>query len=384
MTATITWHLASAFYTTVPWFGDSLLSAGWPTSGAYTVNFELWAAAHTTQFVRPGWSYLAHGTGVGYLQGGGTFVSVTDGQGGLTLVIEKLSRSTSQCLYAASPPNVTTPEIAVFTGLGAFNILHVWASNFTAPHSPEALFQYMGTVAPDANGSIAVPIDVGSVMTLTTVGSGAHGNRSAPPVPAPFPIPYNDNFDSYPLGSEAAYFSDMSGAFEIVDAMAYGHARAMQQVTPLQPIPWQRPNYAPHTIIGDSWSNIQANVTVLLTEAQHTAALGVRTQQIDTMAGVWLAVNATSWSIWPSLQALAAGGAANYSGRLEQPIAPGTWHELSLSAVGGGTATAYVDGSEIVAANISSFPRGGGWVALATAAYGQDVLFDDFAVAVPH
>jgi len=67
----------------------------------------------------------------------------------------------------------------------------------------------------------------------------------------------------------------MSGAFEIINASTYGASKAMQQSTPLAPIAWQRPNYAPHTVIGDSWYNVQANVSVLLTNISHTAALGV-------------------------------------------------------------------------------------------------------------
>jgi len=148
---------------------SSLLSAGWPTSGSHTLNYALWAAAHTSQFVRPGWFYLAHGAGVGYLDFGGTYVAATDGAGNVTIVLEKLSRSASQCLYAASPPNETSPEAAVFFGLGAIPVLHVWKSNFTAPANPNALFQYAGTVSPDSYGSITVTLDVGEVVTLTTL-----------------------------------------------------------------------------------------------------------------------------------------------------------------------------------------------------------------------
>jgi hypothetical protein len=195
--------------------------------------------------------------------------------------------------------------------------------------------------------------------------------------------PSSDDFEGYALSSEAAYFSDMSGAFEIIDASAYGRSQAMQQVTPLPPIAWQRPNYAPHSIIGDSWFNIATNVSVLLTDASHTAALGVRMQQIDSMNGVWLAVNGSMWSVYSSLQDLAGGGPANYSGPLFSPLAPGSWHTLALVAAEAAEASVYVDGALIAALNVSSFVRGGGWVALATAAYGQTVLFDDFSINLP-
>ena len=383
MTATISWHLVSAYYTGVPWFGASLLSAGWPTSGTYTVNHAMWAVAHTAQFIQPGWRYLSHGAGVGYLTGGGTYISATNGTGGLTIVLEKLSRKSSQCAYAPSPPNATVSELVVLDGLSAILLLHVWTSNFTQSASPHDLFQYAGTLVPSSNGTVTVSLGVGVVITLTTLNTGMHGNRSAPPAHKPFPLPYSDNFDHYALQSEAAYFSDMSGAFEIVNASAYGHSNVLQQMTPVKPIDWLRPNYAPHTIIGDSWYDTEANVSILLTNASHTAALGVRMQQIDSMVGVLFAVNSTVWSIWTSLKALASGGTANYSGSITSHLEPGTWHQLSLTAIGPDKAIACIDGIAAANVNISSFQKGGGWVALATAGFGQDVMFDDFSVSLP-
>ena len=37
--------------------------------------YLVWATAHHTQFAQPGWTYLKHGSGVGYLPGGGTYVT---------------------------------------------------------------------------------------------------------------------------------------------------------------------------------------------------------------------------------------------------------------------------------------------------------------------
>lgn len=48
------------------------------------------AAAHTTQFVQPGWSYLQT---VGHLAAGGSYVALTDGTGNLTIVIETMASS---------------------------------------------------------------------------------------------------------------------------------------------------------------------------------------------------------------------------------------------------------------------------------------------------
>ena len=213
--------------------------------------------------------------------------------------------------------------------------------------------------------------------------TGRHGNHSKPAPAAPFPQPYSDDFESYAVEGMARYFSDMSGAFEVVDASAYGASqRALQQVTPQRPISWQRPDYAPHTVIGDSsgghWADIQANVSVLLTNASHTAALGLRAVQIDQLQGVWLAVNATTWSVFTSLQTLAAGSNATAAGALPHALGVGQWHQLSLAA-SGANATALVDG--VLVAALTGLKVGAGWVALGTGDYGENVLFDDFSLA---
>lgn len=54
ITATIMWNLVTSFYTSLPYFGASLMNAGQPWSGHYTVMTPVWATAHHTQFTRPG------------------------------------------------------------------------------------------------------------------------------------------------------------------------------------------------------------------------------------------------------------------------------------------------------------------------------------------
>ena len=53
------------------------MNAAEPWSGHYDVMSPVWATAHHTQFTQPGWTYLAHDKGVGYLPGGGTCVVAT-------------------------------------------------------------------------------------------------------------------------------------------------------------------------------------------------------------------------------------------------------------------------------------------------------------------
>ena len=45
----------------------------------------------------------------------------------------------------------------------------------------------------------------------------------------PFPVPYADTFDGYPLYSEAAYFADQAGSWEIVQSSDPSHGLVMRQ-----------------------------------------------------------------------------------------------------------------------------------------------------------
>ena len=53
-------------------------------------------AAHTTQFTKPGWTYYAHGSGVGNLTKGGSYVSfLCPMKKDLTIVIQTMVSSLS-------------------------------------------------------------------------------------------------------------------------------------------------------------------------------------------------------------------------------------------------------------------------------------------------
>ena len=47
--------------------------------------------AHTTQFTEIGWKYLKHGSGVGHLENGGSYVTLVNGDSShMTMVIETM------------------------------------------------------------------------------------------------------------------------------------------------------------------------------------------------------------------------------------------------------------------------------------------------------
>ena len=93
------WNLVTAYAYPLFWYGDSLMAAATPWSGAYSIESPLWAAAHTTQFAWPGWRYLPSTTGIvpaasggsGLLPGGGTFVTLVDTTGTTERVEERVA-----------------------------------------------------------------------------------------------------------------------------------------------------------------------------------------------------------------------------------------------------------------------------------------------------
>lgn len=142
MTASIMWNLVTSFYTSLPYFGASLMNAAEPWSGHYSVKSPIWATAHHTQFTNPGWTFLAHGQGVGTLEGGGTYVTYFNGSstaagavaGDWTLVVEKVRASTGPCLRDSFTNDSMTTETITFTlgaGLRSDAPLQVWRSDWS-------------------------------------------------------------------------------------------------------------------------------------------------------------------------------------------------------------------------------------------------------------
>jgi galactosylceramidase len=164
ISASCNWALVTAFYEGIRWWGAMLMNAAWPWSGQFQLNPALWSTAHYTQFTAPGWTYLAHGSGVGYLSGGGTYTALAPPNAGeLTIIVEKLDRGSSACGYSHPPPNVTTPELVTFNLSGSFagiSQFYVWYSNYSNPaigSDPDLLFQQQAPVTV-SNGRVSLQV----------------------------------------------------------------------------------------------------------------------------------------------------------------------------------------------------------------------------------
>eukprot|EP00039_Didymoeca_costata_P008210 m.109132 g.109132 ORF g.109132 m.109132 type:complete len:800 (-) comp13993_c0_seq1:24-2423(-) len=214
-TSTISWSLIwSVYQEGFSYFGNGLMYGMTPWSGYFEAGMPgssnggaIWTNAHTCQFVEPGWRYLpVHSNGSGYLQQGGSYVTLVDPTGThFTMVLEKLE---GRCLRCAG--QVTETEAITFTLASSFNSakLIMFLTNET-----HHFIEMTSPVITNSQFTVTIPKD-----SIITVSSWLNGQKKVfPDIPAnkPFPVPYSDNFDSYPVDALARYFADNGGSFQV-------------------------------------------------------------------------------------------------------------------------------------------------------------------------
>ena len=330
MTATIAWALINSYYDRLPYPEVGLMRAVEPWSGHFEIGRVLWVSAHWGQFTKAGWSFLQHGQGVGLLDNGGSYVSLTDPKGEhLTIIVETMKREDSLCAHSSSVPYTTTNQTATFQLDDSFahvQQLYVFLTDLRTTDVGKS-FVYQGVIQPD-KGSFTLNLPVGILYTVSTI-NGTKGSYQSP-ASTPFPLPYADNFDSRQTFSEAPYFSDQSGSFEIVEASG-GHGKTMRQMVTQHPISWCTEAKYPYSVLGDSNWKQPLNITAdILIENNGTAfvAVGVtRGGCGDGSPGIVLSVSTVNGGLW---QLSGSTELTNplVSGPME--LKPGSWHTISL------------------------------------------------------
>jgi hypothetical protein len=365
MTAYINWPLIAAIYPNLPFDTVGLMVANQPWSGNYSVGKQTWVTAHTTQFTQPGWQYLS--SACGYLGGSGSYGSYvtlksTNGSD-YTVVIETVDATASQ-----------TVSFQISNGLSTGTV-HVWATNLHSSN-PADYFVQQANITP-SNSAYMLTLQPGYVYTLTTTTGGGKGTAASPP-PAALGLPYADNFDSYALSTEARYFSDQNGAFEIVAAGGGRSGQSLRQMAPRAPINWDNPS-DPYTLLGDlSWTDYTVQSDVLLEQAGYVELMGrVGTQQGFSPANInayYLRVaNTGAWSI---LRNSTGGTLTTLSSGTVAALGLNTWHTLALSFQGS-TITARIDGTTVGTVTDSTYTAG--QVGLGVSGW-QNAQFDNFSV----
>lgn len=390
MTATISWNMVASYFTGLLWQGTGILEATEPWSGHWNSdNMGLvYGAAHTTHFAQPGWHYLRHGSGAGNLTSGGSYVTLTNGSD-WSLVVEKMAWAHSQCIRPAVDEYDTAPETATFKlsadtmklariaakgskSAGGGTTLAVWRTQFGWDGMVQTNSTYMErgediAVAPDGTFSVEVAVD--ALITITTCRGCGHKAEPPPSKPSqPFPTSYADDFDSYPLESEAAYFTDQAGSWQIVQADDEAHGRVMRQSVPLHPVSWSG-DFSPYSIIGDiSWRKMSVVADILIEPVASgpsgAAFIGAWSRTCCQPSGVYFAVwpdNGT-WAVSNTLDVFTS---TILSGDLPTGIKPGVWFTLMLEVTADGRATGFIGTTVLFSAADLGFVSSG-WAAIGT------------------
>ena len=300
---------------------------------------EIWGHAHTCQFTKIGWKYLA-GEACGYFKGGGSYVAYKSPNGSdYTIVIETRNAKSDQLVTFKISGGLSTGKVSV------------WKSDV------KAMFQQQADIVLQ-NKTVVLTLTPNSIYTLGTTTGQHKGVHPASPTEKPFPFPYCENYDHYKrTGVLPYYHSDIQGVFEVADRPD-GQGKCLQTVVKFKNTKTPLDGF---TILGDTaWKDYQVSVDVNLDQGGAAALLGRVSQTHATFTpkgyifklskdGVWTLVASSSAKVLGSpVEELASGKA---------PLANQHWHNMKL-VFEGTTIKALVDGSQVVAVTNSTFPAG--------------------------
>jgi len=339
MTATIVWSLITSYFDNLPLANSGLMKANQPWSGHFDVLPAIWATAHTTQFVQPGWRYLDSACAL--LPAGGSHVAVRNAAGDFTIVIETMD--------AQAPQTVT---FSLAGGLEAKQ-LHAWRTTQREHFVQLPNLELEG-------GTASVTLEPEAIYSFTTSTGQHKGGVENIPSASEFPLPYREDFESCEPGRTAKYLSDQGGVFEVVKR-ADGRGKCLRQVVTARTIDWS-PMQWPYTLAGSpTWTNYEVSCAVQVGTGR-VARLIARANRVVTDQGSAYALSVDSGGQW-ELSAVSEDDVLA-SGTIG--IAPDTWHTLKLRCHGP-QITAFVDQTPVAQVAGLAFRSGmvgvgaGGW-----------------------
>ncbi|MGW7587016.1 ricin-type beta-trefoil lectin domain protein [Kitasatospora sp. NPDC054768] len=366
MTSFINWPVIAALYPDLFFSTDGMSIANQPWSGNYGIGRTTWVTAHTTQFTKPGWSYIDAASGyLGGARANGSYVTLkSTNKRDYSTVIETLDATAAQ-----------TANFTVTGGLSTGKV-HVWSTDLGST-DPAQWFVKQKDVTP-SGGRYTLTLQPGRVYTVTTT-TGQGKGTATPPAAAPMKLPYADGFDTPATTTSPKYFTDMNGAFQTVACGGGRTGTCLRQMAPTSPIRWTDERYnAPYTMMGDgSWSNYTVTADTMFEQSGTVELLGRANQQGRNNNGLnayHLRVSDTgAWSIDKSdtswnFTTLASGTTA--------ALGTGRWHTVALT-LDNETLTASIDGAAVGSATDASFTNGR--AGLGVTGYQTD-QFDNFAL----
>jgi galactosylceramidase len=374
MTRITSWSLISSYYDILSLPSSGPMRANAPWCGAFEIQPAVWATAHTTQFTEPGWKYVD--SGCGYLKNrAGSYVTLKsqDGSGDFSIIVETMDAEAPGSVAFQLPPGFAQRPV------------HVWRTLVDAKEA----FVRQADITPQ-NRLVSLELQPHAIYSLTTTSGQQKAEPASPPL-KPFPLPYRDDFEAACVGGLPKYFSDIQGAFEIVERPD-GKGKCLEQKIVKAPIYWGRTSNGKannSTIIGDpGMCDYRVKTDVFMEEAgvaRIYCRLGKRSMNRGKSdpAGYFLEVDAGgNWRLGGGTTVFASGRVA---------FAQKTWHAIAIG-ICGTNLSGTIDGKQVASADVSKpknpkdkvFERG-------LAGLGTEfnrVLFDDFEIvplgASPH
>jgi len=376
MTSTISWNLIASYYENLPYYRTGLMTAAEPWSGYYEVNTPIWVTAHTTQFTEPGWFYLKHGSGVGRLPLGGSYVAFTAqnyspyGKKGLTIVFETMTRNHSICKRPHLPDyKVETQQITVvLKGMFAsLKELMVWKSVIGFDGAASRMFIQQDNVTV-TDGKVTVGLGLDEVLTLTTVNTGFKGQYPDPPASKSFVLPYSDDFEGYNLYEEPYNLAQQTGSFEVLSA---SNNKFIRQMVLEEPVHWCAADTAMRAInvIGTNWTSVFVEVDFNISPINGSTGAFIAARVDTGGCGANKAQGVYLFAL-PDKYILSYALNRTSSVITQGPLSfkAGEWHKLSLFVQKDNVQGAF-DGKGIINMTVTKGPTAG-FAAIGTDSYG--------------
>jgi len=342
LTKTEFWSPVTSYYDCLPAPQSGVITANTPWSGAYKVSQKLWAVAHTTQFVTPGWFYVIDACRM--LPSGGSVVAYTSpDKKQVSLIIETTEATAEQTLVIIPDGTFSQQQLSVFYSNPLENFIQ-------------------GEKLKLQNGKFSIQLKPNNIYSLSTTSGQKKGVYSSP-VQSPFPLPYTESFDGYQLAATPKYLSDQGGAFEVEQKSGGGNI--LRQQIEKRGIDWSEATYA-YSIIGDvNWNDTEVSCDMAFPEIPADSAIAsamfVQVSARCYNGSTWDAFGKPfpvgytfrwhangNWEIGTPNRVLAKGKIQN----------PGnTWHNLKINCAAD-KISAFVDGKLIQEITDATYQHG--------------------------
>lgn len=231
------WSPVSAYYDCLPAPRSGVVTANTPWSGAFEIAPTLWPVAHINQFAKPGWRFI-EGIGRKLSKGGSLTGYVSPDGTDFSVVIETTAATSPQTL-----------ELRPADGFRPGD-LRVWRSDMMEQfiRQPDL---------PLTDGGWSITLEPNTIHSLTTTSGQRKPVASSPPH-APFPLPYQENFENHGPNRLARHLSDQGGAFEMAGDADGG--RFLRQQVHRPGIDWAGGTCAFSVIGDDRWHDIEVAI----------------------------------------------------------------------------------------------------------------------------